>query len=40
VVVAFLIGCALLLLVVGCSGVRSGTTKKGQGSSPKQQPQK
>jgi Ca2+-binding RTX toxin-like protein len=34
VVVAFLIGCALLLLVVGCSGVRSGTTKKGQGSSP------
>ena len=34
VVVVFLIGCAVLLLVVGCSGVRSGASKKEQGSSP------
>src|SRR5215207_2456368 len=34
-VVVFLIGCAVLLLVVGCSGVRSGASnKKEQGSSP------
>ena len=32
-VVAFLIGCAVLL-VVGCSGTRSETSKKEQGSSP------
>src|SRR5215211_7420544 len=31
VVVAFLIGCTFFLLVVGCSGVRSGASKKGQG---------
>jgi RTX calcium-binding nonapeptide repeat (4 copies) len=30
VVVTFLIGCAFLLLVVGCAGVRSGASKKGQ----------
>jgi RTX calcium-binding nonapeptide repeat (4 copies) len=35
VVVVFLIGCAVLLLVVGCSGVRSGASKKEQGRSPK-----
>src|SRR5215217_21969 len=29
-VVAFLIGCAFLLIVVGCAGVRSGASKKGQ----------
>jgi hypothetical protein len=28
---AFVIGCAFLLLVVGCAGVRSGASKKGQG---------
>ena len=33
-VVVFLIGCAVLLLVVGCSGVRSGASKKEQGRSP------
>jgi Ca2+-binding RTX toxin-like protein len=33
-VVAFLIGCAVVLLVVGCSGTRSETSKKEQGSSP------
>jgi hypothetical protein len=33
-VVVFLIGCAVLLLAVGCSGVRSGASKKEQGSSP------
>ena len=32
---ASLIGCAFLLLVVGCSGPRSETSKKEQGSSPK-----
>src|SRR5829696_8936410 len=35
VVRVFLIGCAFLLLIVGCSGVRSGASKKEeQGSSP------
>src|SRR5215213_5173980 len=35
VVKAFLIGCAFLLLVVGCAGTRSETSnKKEQGSSP------
>jgi hypothetical protein len=34
VVVAFLIGCAVLLIVVGCAGVRSETSKKAQGSTP------
>src|SRR5215207_3370650 len=34
-VVAFLIGCAVLLLAVGCSGTRSETSnKKERGSSP------
>ena len=34
-VVAFLIGCAFLLLAVGCAGTSSETSKKGeQGSSP------
>jgi Ca2+-binding RTX toxin-like protein len=33
-VVAFLIGCAVLLLAVGCAGTRSETSKKEQGSSP------
>ncbi len=33
-VVVFLIGCAVLLLVVGCSGVRSGASKKEQTHSP------
>ena len=31
---AFLIGCAVLLLVVGCAGVRSEASQKEQGSSP------
>ena len=31
---AFLIGCAFLLLVVGCAGTRSESSKKEQGSSP------
>src|SRR5215204_6541051 len=36
VVRAFLIGCAVLLLVVGCAGTSSETSnKKEQGSSPK-----
>src|SRR5215203_2313597 len=35
VVGTFLIGCAVLLLVVGCAGTRSETSKKEQGSSPK-----
>src|SRR5215203_4726144 len=34
VVGTFLIGCAVLLLVVGCAGTRSETSKKEQGSSP------
>ena len=34
VVVAFLIGCAVLILVVGCSGVRSESPKKEQTLSP------
>jgi RTX calcium-binding nonapeptide repeat (4 copies) len=34
VVGTFLIGCALLLLVVGCAGVRSEATKEEQGRSP------
>jgi len=34
VVRAFLIGCAVLLLMVGCAGRRSETSKKEQGSSP------
>src|SRR5215203_3757178 len=34
VVVTFLIGCAVLLLAVGCAGTRSETSKKEQGSSP------
>ena len=34
-VVAFLIGCAFLLLAVGCAGTRSeSSNKKEQGSSP------
>jgi Ca2+-binding RTX toxin-like protein len=33
-VVAFLIGCAALLLVVGCAGTRSEAPQKEQGSSP------
>jgi hypothetical protein len=35
VVRAFLIGCAFLLLAVGCSGTSSETSKKEQGHSPK-----
>jgi RTX calcium-binding nonapeptide repeat (4 copies) len=35
VVSTFLIGCAVLLLVVGCAGTSSETSKKEQGSSPK-----
>ena len=36
VVGTFLIGCAVLLLAVGCAGTRSETSKKEeQGSSPK-----
>src|SRR5215212_10355393 len=34
VVWAFLIGCAVLLLVVSCAGTSSETSKKEQGSSP------
>ncbi len=34
VVVAFLIGCAVLLLAAGCSGTHSETSKKEQGRSP------
>jgi hypothetical protein len=34
VVGVLLIGCAVLLLVVGCAGTRSETSKKEQGSSP------
>ena len=34
VVMTFLIGCAVLLLVVGCSGTRSETSKKEQTRSP------
>jgi RTX calcium-binding nonapeptide repeat (4 copies) len=34
VVGTFLIGCAVLLLVVGCAGTSSETSKKEQGSSP------
>jgi hypothetical protein len=30
----FLIGCTVLLLVVGCSGTSSETSKKQQGNSP------
>jgi hypothetical protein len=32
--VAFVIGCAVLLLAAGCAGTRSETSKKEQGSSP------
>jgi len=35
VVGTFLIGCAAILLVVGCAGTSSETSKKEQGSSPK-----
>jgi hypothetical protein len=35
VVRAFVIGCTFLLLVVGCAGTSSETSKKEQGSSPK-----
>jgi Ca2+-binding RTX toxin-like protein len=35
VVVTFLIGCSVLLLIVGCAGTSSETSKKEQGSSPK-----
>jgi RTX calcium-binding nonapeptide repeat (4 copies) len=34
VVVTFLIGCAILLLIVGCSGRRSETSKKERGRPP------
>src|SRR5215204_5209589 len=34
VVVSFLIGCAVLLLGVGCAGTSSETSKKEQGRSP------
>jgi hypothetical protein len=34
VVGTFVIGCAVLLLVVSCSGVRSGASKQAQGRSP------
>ena len=34
VVRAFLVGCAVLLLVVGCAGTSSESSKKEQGSSP------